>query len=286
MQVNERLFFMGMGVLLLLMVIDRFATWLFNLVSAFFQIVGLYWSYIYGYVEHTYGDWSSLIVLGAMIGACGLHVILKNWRSGQMKAAIITALIIHGAALTNLFSNYELAAPTAQFVFLWIMSLFVVPMLGIIGLISLVAVVCMLIYYGTKNTCRGIYIFARSCIENIIALVMMIRAAFVWAASFKTEKAESAQEDQQQQHQEQRREEKQREDPGKEKREDFDPSRFAGSRAPRGFETRHPMDAKLWAVIDDENAQDGDVENAMRRIQKNRAKRRAESNTGSRAATA
>ena len=47
--------------------------------------------------------------------------------------------------------------------------------------------------------------------------------------------------------------------------------------APRGFEDRHPDDAKFWAYVDDPAATDGERKNAFAAILKQQAKRRSNS---------
>ena len=56
----------------------------------------------------------------------------------------------------------------------------------------------------------------------------------------------------------------------------FDSGRFnAGETpAPRGFESRHPDDAKLWAIVDDPAASVGERVNAMDKIAKREAARK------------
>lgn len=62
----------------------------------------------------------------------------------------------------------------------------------------------------------------------------------------------------------------------------FDAGRFGAKppppqpdeNAPRGYDKRHPDDAKLWAVVDDPAASDGERRNAMDMILKREARRK------------
>lgn len=56
---------------------------------------------------------------------------------------------------------------------------------------------------------------------------------------------------------------------------DFDEKTFSDPKpkAPRGFEDRHPDDAKLWAIVDDKTGAAGERSNAMTAISKKEAKR-------------
>ena len=50
-------------------------------------------------------------------------------------------------------------------------------------------------------------------------------------------------------------------------------------KSPRGFDDRHPDDAKFWAVVDDPNAPDGERRNAFEMILRARARRNAKSDS-------
>ena len=62
---------------------------------------------------------------------------------------------------------------------------------------------------------------------------------------------------------------------------DYEEAAFSGGASaqsgekpsPRGYEQRHPDDAKLWAMVDDPEASDGERQNAYAMILKRQAKR-------------